>query len=98
MRTLLTLSSLAVVVLAGTGCRSHVAGRCDCTNHPESAAIPTVGANYPVLGSGPTVGNSGPIMTSNSPATIVPNGIMGNSTAPATMPSTLPNVPVPMPK
>ena len=83
MRTLLTVGSFAAVLLAGTGCRSHTAGRCDCTNNAESAVIPAPAANYPVIGGGSTSAYS-------TPTSIAPNGVMGGSTAPTAMPATMP--------
>lgn len=81
MRILMSLGGVAAVLLAGSGCRSQTAGQCDCTNHASSSYISTPAANYPVLG-GSNI--------SSSQNTIVPNGVMGSSSAPTAMPSTMP--------
>ena len=94
MKAILTVGGFAAVLLAGTGCRSHTAGRCDCTNHPESAVITAPAANYPVMG-GSSVSNASP---SYGSTTLAPNGMTMGSSAPAPMPSTMPSVPAPMPK
>ena len=82
MRILMTLGGVGAVLLAGTGCRSHTAGQCDCTNQASSSYISTPAANYPVLGQS---------TVSSTPGTIAPNGVMGSSTAPMAMPSTMPS-------
>ena len=53
MRQMLVCGGLVAVVLAQAGCRSHVAGNCDCTNHPESAVVAPPANPYPVVNYGP---------------------------------------------
>ena len=49
MRRFLALASFCGLVLAGLGCQ-HIAGKCDCTHHPEDAVIQPISNPYPVVG------------------------------------------------
>jgi hypothetical protein len=49
MRRILSLACLFGFVLAGLGCQ-HIAGKCDCTHHPEDAVIQPINNPYPVVG------------------------------------------------
>lgn len=81
MRKSILVCGVLTVALGAVGCRSSsrsspVAGKCDCTNHPESAVIVPPGNPYPVIG-GPATGG---------PASVGPSGVMGG-TAPMAMPT-----------
>ena len=82
MRILMSLGGVAAVLFAGSGCRSHTAGQCDCTNNTSSSYVTQPAANYPIMG-GSSVGSG--------PSTIAPNGVMGGSSAPTAMPSAMPS-------
>ena len=49
MRRFLALASFCGLVLAGLGCQ-HIAGKCDCTHHPEDAVIQPINNPYAVVG------------------------------------------------
>ncbi len=82
MRKSLLVCGVLTASFGLVGCRSSssrsspVAGKCDCTNHPESAVIVPPGNPYPVIG-GPATG---------VPASVAPSGVMGGN-APMAMPA-----------
>ncbi len=71
MRKALFLAGLSAVVGA-LGCKAgHVAGRCDCTNSPESSVIAPPAANYPIIGGGQAA-TAPSVMPGMTPAPITP--------------------------
>ncbi|HEY2787570.1 MAG TPA: hypothetical protein VGJ05_21620 [Fimbriiglobus sp.] len=48
MRRIAVLAAFALTMVVGLGCK-HIAGKCDCTAHPDDAAIYTPGNPYPVV-------------------------------------------------
>jgi len=57
-RFVLAASFLSLCFVAGLGCK-HVAGKCDCSHHPDNDTPPVVSQPYPQNG-GPISGAAVP--------------------------------------